>query len=255
MKKYFFVVTTLLLNVFGFLALASCDNDDNQSVSKPVAALAEVGEENNKTAMVGKDLHLEGNLEADGLIARIDLQIATADGKTIVLTKTWTDEKYIGKRNTLFHEHVDIPATVSEGDYKLAFTVTDKLGQAATFTSDLRIEAPAEGAPTISLTEVGEDNGKTAVVGGEMHLEAGITAPKKIDNIKVELHNTSADYEKVFTFKEKYLGQTTAKFHEHLQIPADAPVGEYHLHFTVTDAEGNTTTEEAEGVQITKKQK
>lgn len=185
--------------------------------------------------------------------ARIDLLITSADGKNTILTKAWTDGKYVGVRNTTFHEHVDIPAATPAGDYKLTFTVTDKAGQSSVFTSDLKIEVPVEGSPVINITEAGENNSKTAVVGGEMHLEAEISAPKKIDNIEVELHNTEAKYEKVFTFKEKYLGQAEAHFHEHLQIPADAPAGEYHIHFTVTDAEGNSTTEEVEGVQITEK--
>lgn len=85
-----------------------------------------------------------------------------------------------------------------------------------------------------------------------MHLEAEISAPNKIAEIEVKLHNTAADYEKEFKYTGKYLGETSAHFHEHLAVPVDAPAGEYHLHFTVTDAEGNSTTEEVEGIQITK---
>ena len=64
--------------------------------------------------------------------------------------------------------------------------------------------------------------------------------------------NINFDYEKEFKYTGKYLGETSAHFHEHLAVPADAPAGEYHLHFTVTDADGNSTTEEVEGIQITK---
>ena len=35
------------------------------------------------------------------------------------------------------------------------------------------------------------------------------------------------------------------EFHEHIDIPAEAPLGEYHLHFTVTDQKGQTTLVEA----------
>lgn len=56
----------------------------------------------------------------------------------------------------------------------------------------------------------------------------------------------------MFTYTDgKYVGETSVLFHEHPQIPSDAPVGEYHIHFTVTDCNGNATTEEAEGIQIT----
>ena len=255
MKKSLFFAALLLLGASVFV-FPSCDNNDDpteQIAAKPVADLAEVSEENSKTAVAGKDLHLEGDLLAEGLIARIDLTVTTADGKTTVLSKSWTEGKYIGVRNTTFHEHVDVPANVSAGDYKLSFTVTDQTGQSTTFASDLKIEVPAAGAPEITITEAGEGNNKTAVAGEEMHLEATISAPKKIAEIEVELHNTAAKYEKVFTFTGKYLGETSATFHEHLLVPADAPAGEYHIHFTVTDAEGNATTEEVEGFQITTK--
>ena len=251
MKKCLFLTVALTLSVFS-LFTTSCDNNDEPNVSKPVATLAEVGEENSKTATAGKDMHLEGNLEAEGLIARIDVAVTPADGLTTVVAKSWTDGKYIGVRNTTFHEHIDISSETAAGEYVLTFTVTDKAGQSSVFKSSLKITTPVEGSPEITITETGEGNSKTAVAGGEMHLEAEISAPNKIAEIEVELHNTAADYEKEFKYTGKYLGETSAHFHEHLAVPADAPAGEYHLHFTVTDAEGNSTTEEVEGIQITK---
>ncbi len=251
MKKCLFLTVALTLSVFS-LFTTSCDNNDEPNVSKPVATLAEVGEENSKTATAGKDLHLEGDLEAEGLIARIDLAIASADGKASVVTKSWTDGKYIGVRNTTFHEHIDIPANTPAGEYLLTFTVTDKTGQSTVFKTNLSITVPVDGAPEIKIAETGEGNSKTAVAGHDMHLEADINAPKKIAEIEVELHNPTAGYEKEFKYTGKYLGETSAHFHEHLAVPADAPAGEYHLHFTVTDAEGNSSTEEVEGIQITK---
>ncbi len=213
---------------------------------------AEISAPNKKTATAGKDMHLEGNLEAEGLIARIDVAVTSADGLTTVFAKSWTDGKYIGVRNTTFHEHIDISSETAAGEYVLTFTVTDKAGQSSVFKSSLKITTPVEGSPEITITETGEGNSKTAVAGGEMHLEAEISAPNKIAEIEVELHNTAADYEKEFKYTGKYLGETSAHFHEHLAVPADAPAGEYHLHFTVTDADGNSTTEEVEGIQITK---
>ena len=254
MKKIIFLAASVLFCVFS-LVLSSCSDDDDpkQDIAKPVAALAEVGEENCKEATAGKDLHLEGDLLADGLIARIDVTIATADGKTTIVQKSYTDGKYIGVKNTTFHEHFDIPADAAAGAYKLTFVVADKLGQSSTFTSDLTIKALDKTAPAITFKEVGEDDSHKAVIGEKMHLEAQIEAPHKIAKIEVEFHNTAAGYEHVFTYTdEKYVGETSVLFHEHPQIPADAPEGEYHIHFTVTDAAGNSTTEEAEGIQISK---
>ncbi|HCD77405.1 MAG TPA: hypothetical protein DEQ27_03480, partial [Prevotella sp.] len=99
MKKILFVTATVLFSIISFV-MSSCSNDDdNPSAAKPVAALAEVGEENCKEGVIGKDLHLEGDLVAEGLIARIDVTIASADGKTTIVTKSWTDGKYIGVKN------------------------------------------------------------------------------------------------------------------------------------------------------------
>lgn len=254
MKKIIFFAASVLFCVFS-LVLSSCSDDDDakQSVAKPVVALAEIGKENSKEAIAGKDLHLEGNLVADGLIARIDVTIAAKDGNKTIVKQSYTEGKYIGVRNTTFHEHLDIPADAAPGAYTVTFVVTDRLGQSTTFTSDLTVKALDKTAPTITFKEVGEDDSHKAVIGQKMHLEAQIEAPHKIAKIEVEFHNTAAGYEHVFTYTdEKYVGETSALFHEHPQIPTDAPAGEYHIHFTVTDAAGNSTTEEAEGIQITK---
>lgn len=251
MNKIFSLAVALMLCTFSFI-LSSCDNNEAPSFTRPVATLTEVGEENCKEAIAGHDLHLEGDLLAEALIARIEATVASADGQHIVVNKSWTEGKYIGVKNCTFHEHIDIPASTPAGAYKLTFVVIDKLGQSTTFTSDLKITTPVKGAPVITFKEVGEDNSKKAVVGQKMHLEAQIEAAHKIAKIEVEFHNTVAGYEKVFTYTdEKYVGKTSVQFHEHPQIPSDAPAGEYHIHFTVTDSNSNATTEEVEGIQIT----
>ncbi len=246
------------INVFGAALLlclsasvfTSCDdNNDEPKANAPVVNIAEVGEENSKEAVAGKDLHLEGELVADGLIKRIDIEIHQENGD-FKIEKSYTEGKYIGVRNTTFHEHLDIPADAPAGDYHLHFTVTDQLGQSTTFESELNITVSKPGSPEITLTEVGENNSMQAKVGEEMHLEATIKAEKKIAQIVVEFHKEDGTYEKEFTFTGKYLGEISVNFHEHIQLPKDMPTGEYHLHFTVTDAEGNSTTEEAEGLQI-----
>lgn len=100
--------------------------------------------------------------------------------------------------------------------------------------------------PTISNLEVGENNSKTATIGDELHLDAEIDAPGKIDKIVVELHpegGSGDDIEAEFT---KYAGQLNADFHDHIEIPSTAEAGEYHFHLKVTDEEGQTTEVDAE---------
>ena len=101
-------------------------------------------------------------------------------------------------------------------------------------------------APVITLTEVGHENSFKAEQGDDMHLEADIVAEGLIKSIHVEMHKESGSYEieKDYT-SGKYIGVKNTEFHEHIDIPADAPLGEYHLHFTVVDNEGQTAMAEA----------
>ena len=101
-------------------------------------------------------------------------------------------------------------------------------------------------APKITLTEVGHENGGKAEQGDDLHLEADIVAEGLIQRIHVEIHQENGSYEieKNYT-TGKYIGVKNTEFHEHIDIPADAPLGAYHLHFTVTDNEGQTATAKA----------
>ena len=103
--------------------------------------------------------------------------------------------------------------------------------------------APAK--PVVTFTEVGHDNSKHAMRGDDMHLEAEIVAEGLIKRIDVEIHKENGGFEIEKSFTEgKYIGVKNTEFHEHIDIPADAPLGEYHLHFTVTDQAGQTVTAE-----------
>ena len=100
--------------------------------------------------------------------------------------------------------------------------------------------------PTVNLTEVGHDNEKVAMRGDDLHLEADILAEGLIKRIDVEIHQEDGTYEIEKSYTEgKYVGVKNVEFHEHIDIPAEAPLGEYHLHFTVTDQKGQTTLAEA----------
>lgn len=93
--------------------------------------------------------------------------------------------------------------------------------------------------PKITLTEVGHDNSRHAHPGHDLHLEADIVAEGLIRAINVEIHQEDGSFEIEKSFVEgKYIGVRNVEFHEHIDIPENAPLGEYHLHLTVTDKEG-----------------
>ncbi|WP_298649500.1 DUF4625 domain-containing protein [uncultured Proteiniphilum sp.] len=100
-------------------------------------------------------------------------------------------------------------------------------------------------APTVKITELGSGhdnpNDKIAYAGSEAHIEAEITADGLIREIAVEVHQEDGDYtfNKVYT-DAQYVGVKNTTFHEHLAIPSEAPEGEYHLHLSVIDQQGQT---------------
>ncbi len=100
--------------------------------------------------------------------------------------------------------------------------------------------------PQITLTEVGHDNSGHAHPGHDMHLEADVVADGLIASINVEIHQEDGSFEIEKSYTEgKYIGVRNIEFHEHIDIPEDAPLGEYHLHFTVTDKEGQQSVAQA----------
>lgn len=117
-----------------------------------------------------------------------------------------------------------------------------------TFSSCSNDDDDKPAKPAINLTEIGSENSKRGVAGSDFHLEGSVIADGLIKQIDIEIHQESGGSFKIDkSYKEgKYIGVKNADFHEHIDIPADAPAGDYHLHFTVTDQFGQTTTVESE---------
>ena len=124
-------ISLLLALITVFVSFVSCDKEDDKP-QKPIITLTEVGHDNSKIGHPGHDMHLVADIVADGLIKRIDIEIHQEEGSDYEIEFSFTDGKYIGVRNTEFHEHLDIPADAPLGEYHLHFTVTDGEGQQTT---------------------------------------------------------------------------------------------------------------------------
>ncbi|MGE8292468.1 MAG: DUF4625 domain-containing protein [Sphingobacterium sp.] len=149
---HFLLLFTALF--FGFLSSCKKDNTDIPVTTKPTIGTLEIGSGNNKTVKAGTDLHLEGDIVAEALIDKIEIEIHQ-EGGSFKFAKIYTDEKYVGKKNVTFHEHIDIPSEVPSGQYHFHFTVTDKAGNATTVESPLTIQgADAKVAFKLVFTEV-----------------------------------------------------------------------------------------------------
>lgn len=101
--------------------------------------------------------------------------------------------------------------------------------------------------PEIDLTEVGSGNSRRAFIGGDLHLEAILRAEGLIAKIEIEIHEENGSYEMARSYDEgMYIGTREVEFHEHIDIPIDAPAGAYHLHLTITDRQGKTASAHTE---------
>ena len=108
--------------------LTACSSDDDDKTPAPSVKLTEVGHDNSLAAHPGHELHVEASIVAEGTIKQINVIIAHTKSDFTV-AQAFATGKYIGVKNTDFHEHIDIPASAPLGDYRFRFAVTDQLGQ------------------------------------------------------------------------------------------------------------------------------
>ncbi|WP_172824400.1 DUF4625 domain-containing protein [Polaribacter sp. KT25b] len=239
------------LAIIAFIALSiqSCTNDDDPlEFAAPVISEFEYGKGSEHTtdqiAYKGSDIHLEAVINAEAIVSSITLAIHAHDlalGDDEVeweFEQVFTDAKYLAI-NPTFHEHVDVPSNIPAGEYHVELTVTDELGNSTEVEGHIQI------LDVITLSDISIDS--EVVRGKDFHAEFMIDAVNGIHSISVDAHAhglTVADGEVEWDYEEEFLGtyheQTSVEFHEHIDVPATAPAGEYHIIFTVEDEDGNT---------------
>ncbi|RZJ77387.1 MAG: DUF4625 domain-containing protein, partial [Flavobacterium sp.] len=102
-------------------------------------------------------------------------------------------------------------------------------------------------APTLTGLEVGSNNSKVAFAGNDVHIEGEILAPANLASVAIEIHaktGTGWKFEQVYT--EGFAGLKNAELHKHIDIPADAVLGLYHVHIKITDQAGQVTDVESD---------
>ncbi len=110
--------------------------------------------------------------------------------------------------------------------------------------------------PVIKNFEIGYDNSGQVIAGQELHLDADIEAPEKIDRVELEIHKEGGHKTTVILFDgkewhlekvyDKYKGLKNTDFHEHVDIPLNAPAGDYHVDLSVIDLKGNKAKAEGD---------
>ncbi len=151
------------------LFFPSCENEDE--VTKPEIDLLELGIENGRVAYIGADLHIEAEIVAEGLIHEVEVEIHAEEGSGHEVEEVF-DYSDQTLKNTLFHQHVDIPDEFSAGSYHFHLTVTDKEGNSTTVEEDITIEELADNeVPVITISSAPTSgqafgNGETISVSG-----------------------------------------------------------------------------------------
>ncbi len=114
--------------------------------------------------------------------------------------------------------------------------------------------------PAITSFKAGnhDHHGNTIVNGPGAEVIVDFTAETRNDgrlsSYHIEIHdhpesgNPDDEYiiiDQHFEDDPKFQGTRNASIHKHIAIPADAPLGEYHVELIVFDEFGNTTMEDA----------
>ena len=238
----------LAIIAFIGITLQSCSSDENLELNAPIISGFEYGAGSDHTtdqvAYKGTDIHLEAEINAEAIVSSITLSIHSHDltlGDDEVewaFEKVYTDAKYLAI-NPIFHEHVDVPTNIPAGEYHVELLVIDELGNST------EVEGYIQVLDLITLSAFSVD--ETVVRGEDIHAEFMINAVNGIHNITVDIHAhglTVADGEVEWDYEAEFLEgyheETEVEFHQHIDVPATAPAGEYHVLFTVEDEDGNT---------------
>lgn len=242
--------SVMLMALWGVF-LQSCSSDDeNLNINGPEILSFEYGagasHSSEPVAYKGSDIHMEAEIHAEAAVASIIVEIhahglALGEGEEEwVFEQTYTNTKY-QVINPTFHEHIDVPDNIPSGEYHIELKVVDTHGNTAEVEGHIHILSPSE-AITVSDIEIDHE----VVRGDDFHMEFMIHAEHGIHNIVVNIHSHGLnvgtgeaewDYEAIF--EEGFHGLIEAEFHKHIDVPATAPAGEYHIKITIEDEEGN----------------
>ena len=127
------VAISLLFLIF----LSSCREEEKQVLSPPVIAGLEVGLGNSHTSYVGSDIHIEAEIEAQGKIKEVTIEVFKKEGSGWTAQKEYTE--FSGQLNTNFHKHIDVDRSAAPGSYILRMTVSDLLGKTTTVDENLEL--------------------------------------------------------------------------------------------------------------------
>lgn len=237
------ILGILSMSIVLIAGATSCSSDDDNglNIAEPTIKNIEVGHDNSGIGYAGSDLHLEADIEAEGLIENVQVTIHPAehDSDGWEFSQIWT-EGFEGAKNAVFHQHIDIPADAAPGEYHVHFSVTDQEGNVAKEEAHLEIKEDPN-APSWEKIEV-EYEGE-----GILHVEGNLSVPDVLNTITIEVHQNDGGYQEEFEYDPSDFDQSNAEngnivYHVYQHIHIDgAPAGDYHIHI---EFEGDNVPED-----------
>lgn len=219
------VVTLILAGIIA--VFSACSNRDS-GISN-----IQIGEDNNSEAHIGSSFPVKADISLDENIQSVTMTIASTDGSNWDFTQNFT-EKYAGSKTAKFQENIEVPTDAEMGNYELLLTATGESGAIEESSSTFRVAIDST-VPTVTDLEVGLNS-----AGDDLHLEAHLTAAKKIKQVILTVKGER--WIKDVTFDKSHIkGQTHIHFHEHADIES-APAGEYSAILLVEDEDGRKST-------------
>ncbi len=250
MKKHIIKLIIPVLALF----VVSCSSDDDSLDSSAPTIVVEEPTMHEEFAL-GDEIHFDALFTDDVELASYKIDIHNNfDGhehRGVVPyhnDEPWTYQESftIPHGNTEYHvhQHIDIPNNILPGDYHFGVILIDAAGN----ESQVYLEIV-----------IGDDNTDTGIViddlnvddvarGGMIHVDAHIDVPNEVDYILINIHGhglNPSDGEIRWEYDDtidSYTG-THLHFHEHIDVPENAAIGEYHLSITVVDRQGGVNTE------------
>jgi hypothetical protein len=99
--------------------------------------------------------------------------------------------------------------------------------------------------PVIILHELGHDNEKVGYIGHELHIDADITAPDRIAELRIKIQlkeagsiiheNENWSYDSIYS---EFTGLRNILLHKDIKIPEEVHEGAYIFNMSVTDQKG-----------------
>lgn len=245
--------------LLGISLFTSCsDDDDSLDATAPEIIVNEPT--NDAHFHKGEEIHLDVDLLDNEALASYKIEIhSNFDGHThgearlLTTASPWayqSTENIEGNvKEYNIHQHIVIPEDILEGAYHLGITAIDHVGNQNQAFIEIEVGDHDNHGDTHTLS-IENLIASDVAPGSDIHTEAALTAAHGIQKVVVNIHghglNPTGD-EIAWTFDQEYTNYsgTSATFHEHIDVPANATEGEYHITLTLIDNDGEHTSKGA----------